>query len=766
MAATKEAIMAKEHEHHLDIQVFMMDMRAFSKGYWSYYERARQHYGIKYTRCRISAIRQEPQTHNLIIEYQDESGNLCQEKFDMAVLSVGMEIPEATRQLGQRLGIELDQYGFCKTDQANPLETSRAGIFAVGPFREPKDIPESVIEASAAAAAVACQISPARFSQTSQIEYPTERDVSNDQPRVGVFVCHCGSNIGGYLDVPDVSQYASSLPNVVHAENNLYTCSQDSIKHITEQIKEHNLNRVVVASCTPRTHEPLFQDSLRMAGLNPFLFEMANIRNHCSWVHSDDNPAATQKARDLVRMAVARASLLAPLHTIEIPVQHAALVVGGGAAGMTAALTLADQGFPVHLVEKDNQLGGNLRFTRVTLPESTNIHPIAVQEILSQLISRTLAHPGIIVHLQSEIVSSRGFMGNFTSSVIHPGGATTEITHGTTILAIGGQEYRGPEYGYGTDPRILTQQQFEALLTDPTTPDLKQSAPDSVAMLLCVGPAEKYCSRICCTVAIKNALLVKQRNPKSQVVILYKDIRTYGFKEQLYTRARQQGILFIRYDDEHPPQVLAATNEPLSIRAWDPNLHRMLELNPELLVLSMPVIPQPDIHKFSAKFKVSVDTDGFLFEAHVKLRPVDFANDGIFMAGLAHYPKLLPESIIQAQAAASRAARILSRSTLTAGGSVAVVDQTKCTGCLTCVRICPFNVPKIQSNLLGIGNIHGAAYIEIAVCQGCGICVAECPARAIQLMHYTDSQLNAKLAALVNPSLAFIPLTALVQVDD
>ncbi|MEW6578475.1 MAG: FAD-dependent oxidoreductase, partial [Chloroflexota bacterium] len=744
MYATKEAVMAKEHQPDLDVHVFMMDMRAFSKGYWGYFERARDRYGVRYTRCRISALREDPVSGDLLLRYADEGGALHQERFDLAVLSVGMEISQPVRELGRRLSVELDEYGFCHTALFDPLETSRPGIYAVGPFREPKDIPESVIEASGAAAAAAARLSAARFTLTVTPEFPPERDVRGEDPRIGVFVCHCGSNIGGYLNVPGVAEYARTLPGVVHAEDNLYTCSQDSIKHIAEQIAEHRLNRVVVASCTPLTHQPLFQDCLRSAGLNPYLFEMANIRNQCSWVHSDDWEVATVKARDLVRMAVARAALLAPQRTVEIPVQRAGLVVGGGAAGMAAALSLADQGFPVHLVEREAALGGNLR--HVFVPRNGS----DPQQVLRALAERVSAHPLITLHLGSQIVASSGFMGSFSSVIAGPDGERLTVQHGATILATGAQEYRGSEYGYGSDPRIITQQEFEARLA------AGDDLPGSVVMIQCVGPAEQYCSRICCTVALKNALALKQRQPDAQVVILYRDIRTYGFKERLYTQAREQGVIFVRYDDAHRPQV--AANGDLTIRAWDLALRRDLLLRPDLLVLSMPAVPREDAHQVAGLFKANLDADGFFLEAHVKLRPVDFASDGVFMAGMAHYPKLLDETLIQAGAAAARAARVLSRETLAAGGRVAVVDEAKCTGCLTCVRICPFDVPRIAPAAAGVGGILGAAHIEAAVCQGCGSCVAECPAQAIQLMHYTDAQLAAKVRALFAPPPGFIPL--------
>jgi len=757
MYATKESSITKDHYPDVDIHVFMMDMRAFSKGYWGYFQRSQERYGIQYHRSRVSMLYEDPKNQNLLLEYQDPEGQKHLEEFDLVVLSVGMEISESVRELGNRMGVELDDYGFCQTVKFNPLETSKAGIYAVGPFREPKDIPESVVEASGAAAAVATQLAPSRFTLTTSVEYPEEKDVSKEEPRIGVFICHCGSNIAGYLDVEEVAEHARTLPNVAHAETNLYTCSQDSIKHITEQVKELGLNRVVVASCTPLTHQPLFQDSIRSAGLNPYLFEMANIRNQCSWVHSDDREMATTKAKDLVRMAAARAAHLSAQHTFEMEIEHAGLVIGGGAAGMQAAISLAEQGFPVHLIEKSDKLGGNLRLVH------TPINGQNPGTILKKLIQQVESNPLITLHMESQVVHATGFRGNFTTTVQYKDGRRDELKHGAVILAVGGEEYRGPEYGYGTNENILTQQEFSQLLTKKNK---EVEAVNSVVMIQCVGPAEKYCSRICCTNALKNALAFKEKNPDAQITILFKDIRSYGFKERYYTEAREKGVLFVRYDDDHKPEVIIdEENTKPTILAWDQILKRSYQIEPDLLVLSMPVVPRPESKDLANVYKVSLDSDGFYLEAHVKLRPVDFATDGIFMAGMAHYPKLLDETLIQAQAAASRAARVLSKETLTVGGRVAVVDESKCTGCLTCVRICPFNVPKIKPNLTGVGSILGAAYIEAAVCQGCGTCVAECPARAIQLMHYTDEQMEAKVEALLEPTTGFVSLTDIITND-
>ena len=772
MYAAKEAIMTIEHAQaeerthpgssDVHCQVFFIDSRAYSKGYEEYYMRAQKKYGVEYTRCRISEVNQNPENQNLIIRYSspyEDQAQPVEEEFDLVVLSVGMEISDSVQDLGRQLGIELDEYGFCHTTLFDPLQTSREGLYVAGPFREPKDIPETVVEASGAAAKAAQLLSPVRHSLAVKKEYPPERSIAEEEPKIGVFICHCGSNIGGYLDVPGVAEYSRSLPNVVHAENNLYTCSQDTVAHIVETTKELGLNRVVVSSCTPITHEPLFQDAIRQAGLNPHLFEMANIRNQCSWVHSGDWDGATIKAKTLTRMAIARAEKLDPLEITYVPVVTEALIVGGGAAGMNAALNLANQGYPVHLVERKSQLGGNLR--NLHYFKSSNGTPIATHpsEYLSDLINQVENHPFITTYLDANLLETEGFKGNFTSKIKN-GSGILSIRHGVVIIATGGVEYKGNEYQYGKSSRIKTQLEFEEFLsryipggngkkTTSPLPDL----PDKVTMIQCVGPAEQYCSRICCTTALKNALKLKELKPEAEVTIIYRDIRTYGFKERIYTEAREKGVRFIHFEFDKKPDV--SLGDPpdesgISVKVWEPILQREVELPTDFLILSNPIIPDPGTQELANLLKCSTDMDGFFMEAHVKLRPVDFAADGLFMAGLAHYPKFLDETISQAQAAASRAGRILSQERILTNAKVAQVDPTKCVGCLTCVRICPYDVPKISFDQAGVGNIFGAAYIEPAICHGCGSCASECPAQAIQIRHSTDTQTLEKINALLD----------------
>lgn len=730
MYATKEAIVAKEHEPELECKIFYIDIRAFGKGFDAYYERAKQ-LGIKYTRCRPSSVKEVPGNGNLRFQYLGEDGKLQDEEFEMVVLSCGLRPPKGFGELSSKLQIDLNQFGFCSTGAFNPLETNREGIFVCGPLAEPKDIPETVVQASGAASKALALLADVKGTMVKKKIYPPELEVSGEEPRIGVFICHCGKNIGGVVNVPGVAEYALALPGVVHAEDNLYTCSQDTQERIKEKILEHKLNRVIVASCTPRTHEPLFRETIREAGLNPYLFEMANIRDQCSWVHMHQPEKATDKSKDLVRMAVARAHLIEPLHTTFLDICRDVLVIGGGIAGMIAALDLADQGYKVHLIEKEAELGGNLRHIFYSF---NGLDP---QAFLRETIERVQSHKLIKIYTKSFIEGFSGFIGNFTANVSSQEEGSLSVKIGAVIVATGGQEYRGNEYGYGQNNRILTETELEeTLVKNPESIKLAKT----IAMILCAGSRtddRPFCSRICCTHAIKNALKIKEINPKAQVYVLYRDIRTYGFREKYFTKAREKGIIFIRYEVDDKPQVEA--NGRLKIRFREPVLGINMTLQPDLLALSMGAEAHPHNAKLAPLLKVPLNQDGFFLEAHMKLRPVEFASEGIFLAGLGHYPKFVDETIAQASAAAAKAATILSKDKLEVGGAVAVVDEEKCAACLTCVRFCPYHVPKIIDNV---------AKIEVAECQGCGTCASECPAKAIQLKHSTDAQILAKCEAL------------------
>ncbi len=654
------------------------------------------------------------------------------EDFDIVVLSVGLQVPASIADLAGRLDVELTDNNFAVTHPFAPIETSRPGVYACGVFQGPKDIPSSVMEASAAASLAGASLTEARNTLTKSVEMPAEIDVADQEPRIGVFVCHCGINIAGVVDVEDVEAYAKTLPHVVYAGRNLFSCSQDTQELIKDVISEQGLNRVVIAACTPKTHEPIFQDTLEKCGINKYLIEMANIRNQDAWVHSETPAAATQKAKELVRMAVARAATLYPLQEKMISVIRRALIIGGGVAGMNAALGLADQGFEVFLVEKEEQLGGLAHRLTATI-EGANIG-----KYLQELIQKVSSHPNIQVMTQSLIVGFSGFKGNFTTEIlVGPGMYSRKIEHGVVILATGAGEYQPQEFLYGENEHVMTQLEIADRLEKKGAADLEQ-----VVMIQCVGSRNEEnpnCSRICCQTAVKNALHIKKDNPQTEVFILYRDIRTYGLMEDYYAEARRLGVLFFRFKAEEPPRVESSENGVM-VTFRDHVLNRDLAVEADLLGLSAGMVAE-DTEELAAILKVARTAEGYYMEAHVKLRPVDMATDGIFVCGTAHSPKLITESISQAQAAAARATTFLSQTELTLSAVTARVTAEKCASCLICVRSCPYNVPRI--------NADGVSEIDPALCHGCGICVSECPAKAIDLQWYEDEQIICIVDALL-----------------
>jgi len=737
MAAVKEAIIAKEHERSVEPTIFVMDIRAFGKEFDKFVERAKSEYGIVFKYSRVSDVVRDEKTGENEVIFADESGRLQRERFDLVVLSVGLEPSGDTRRLARLLGVRVNEYGFLWTEPLRPLATSRAGLFAAGAATGPRDIPETVIQASAAACEAARLLAPARNTLVTERVYPPERNIAGEPVRIGVFVCHCGINIGGVVDVPAVKDYAAMLQGVAYADANLYTCSQDTQKLIKQRIEEHKLNRVIVASCSPRTHEALFQETMKESGLNPHLFVMANIRDQCSWVHQQDPEGATAKAKDLVRMAVAMARLAEPLQSVSLPVTPAALVIGGGLSGMTSALAIADQGFDVCLVEKEKELGGNLRKLDRTLAGQD------LQALLQSAIAGVRKHPRIQTHVGARMREIKGFVGNYESTLSNG----TVFKHGAIIVATGAVEYQPEEYGYGRHRKVITQMELSRHLEQ----DLK-SALSSVVMIQCVGSREdprQYCSRVCCSKAVQNAIRLKALYPQAEVRVLYRDLRTYGMREPYYAEARDKGVLFTRFDLNDRPEVIwNGKSEKPTVLVKDPVLGLKTALKADFVVLSAGMVADGEANDVLAKqLKVPLNQDGFFLEAHVKLRPVEFATDGVYVAGLAHGPKSSDESIAQALAAASRACVLLSRKELEAHGTIGDVDPERCAACGLCEKICPFGAVTLEVQRIGRTD-RLLARINPALCKGCGACCASCRCGAITLRGFTDEQILAEIAAL------------------
>ena len=740
MYAIKEAVIAKEHaKNDLDTAIFYMDMRTYGKDFERYYNRAEQETGVRFIRSRVHSIfPAAPGSDDLRIEYVDETGKMHAEIFDLVVLSTGLEVSKESKALAERIGIEIDTSGFAGTNSFSPVASSRPGVFTCGVFCGPKDIPSSVMEASAASAASAALLSESRNTLTQEKTYPPEDPSMDAQPRIGVFVCRCGVNIASVVNVPEVRDYARGLPNVVHVADNMFTCSQDTQKLIVDAIKEHRLNRIVVAACTPRTHEQLFQETIREAGLNPYLFEFANIRDQDSWVHQGEPEKATAKAKDLVRMAVAKATLLDPIEKIQVPLTQSALVIGGGVAGMNAALNLADQGFKTCLVEEKESLGGHaLKLGKTWKGED-------VRAYVEELKGKVLGDRNIEVLTGAKLLAVKGFVGQFTSTV-QVNGENREIQHGVSILAIGAHSLEPREYLYGQTERVTRWHELDKLFED--DPKRLDSA-EGIAFIQCVGsrePERSYCSKICCTSSVQQAIDLKEKKPDLKVYILYRDIRTYGRREDLYTRARKLGVLFIRYNAGEKPvveKVTAGGKEKLRIRVKDHVLQRPIEISVDYLNLATAIIPR-GLDELAKFFKVPLNQDGFFLEAHMKLRPVDFATDGVFVAGLAHYPKPIDESIAQAQAAAARAGSVLAKPYVEVEPIASVVDQELCIGCGMCESNCAFGAIRLH-------EIAGKGYRAETVsasCKGCGVCAAGCPQKAIDMKHFRDCQISAAIHA-------------------
>ena len=735
MYAIKEAVIAREHaKGDLDAAIFYMDMRTYGKEFEQYYTRAKES-GIRFIRSRVHSVERVARSENLRLSFVDDNSIMREEEFDMVVLSVGLESTPEVRELARKLGIELDHYHFAATSSFSPVATSRPGIYACGVLQGPKDIPLAVMEASAAAGAAASRLASSRNTLVKAKTFPEERDVSTEPPRIGVFVCNCGVNISNVVRVPEVVEYAKTLPNVVYVQENLFSCSQDAQDKLVHVIKEQNLNRVVVAACSPRTHEPLFQETLRNSSLNKYLFEQANIRDQCSWVHAADPDAATEKAKDLVRMAVSRAALIEPLPNPSVPVNPSALVVGGGSAGMVSALTLAKQGFKAHIVEEKDRLGGHaLKIHRTWKNED-------VPAFVESLVQEVTANPNIQVHLKTQVKNVAGYVGNFKTTVSSNGTESQkELEHGVTILATGAHSIKPNEYLYGKNDRVFRWHDLDAAWES----DLVKNA-QSALFIQCVGsrePERPHCSKICCTFSVQKAVELKERNPNMDVYILYRDIRTYGEREDLYKEARKRGVIFIRYNLKNKPVVKEGKGGTLEVTVMDHILQRPITLTPDFITLAT-AIETRGAEELGQMFKVPLSQDKFFLEVHMKLRPVDFATEGLFVCGLAHYPKSIDESIAQAQAAAARAATILSQKSIEVEGVVASVDEGLCRGCGKCVEVCPYGAPQLIQKSEDVV----VSRIQEALCKGCGACAVACPTGAAAIRHFNDREVLSMVEA-------------------
>ncbi len=737
MYAVKEAVIAKEHAgDDLECSIFFMDMRTPGKEFEKYYENAKSSYGINFIRSRVHSVTEDPDSLDLNINYVDEFGQMVSDTYDMIVLSIGLEIPDETREFAKKIGIDISEGGFAKTSSFEPVSTSRDGIHVAGVFNSPKDIPESVLDANAAASAAGDSLSHVRDTLTQVPEKVEEINVVGERPRIGVFICDCGSNIKGVVDCEAVTEYAKSLPYVDFAYESMFACSQDAQDKMVEYIKEKNLNRIVVAACTPKTHEPLFQETLSNSGLNKYLFEMTNIRNHNSWVHKNNPDIATQKAKDLVRMAVAKSALAEPLAEEKINLNDTIMVVGGGIAGLSAAKSLAMQGYETHIIEKKDILGGEARKIYKTAQGES------VQDELDKLIDSVITNDNIKVHLNTTLDSVDGFVGNFRSTLTE-NGQPIELEYGAAVLATGAKGYEPTEYGYGSDDRIMTSLGLDALFVESSE---KLDAVKSAVFIQCVGsrePDRPYCSRVCCTHSIDNAIELKERNPETDVYILYRDIRAYGERELLYKKARELGVIFIRYSTDDKP-VVQVEKETLTIKVTDHVLGKPLEIEADLLTLASALIPRRD-EQLANFFKVPLNDEGFFVEKHAKLGPAEFATDGVYVCGSGHYPKPLNEAVTQGRASASRLLTLLAKKdSLFTSGTIATIDFENCCSCGVCISICPYSAPDFQNE----GRFAGKADINPVLCKGCGLCVASCRSGAIHLRGFDTNQILTQIFAL------------------
>jgi heterodisulfide reductase subunit A len=703
------------------------------KDYERYYERAKTDYGIEYIRSAISSIKELQQTKNLLITYVKEDGTFEEREFDTVVLSVGFTPPQTIKDLAEKMDLQLNPQGFCQTGEFNPAQTSIDGVFVGGAFRGPRDIPETVVEGSSGAASVASFLFPNRLSLPPK-EYPMEGALSDEIPRIGVFICHCGEELKKSLSLSDLVTGTKQLREVVHVEEVSLACLPEDLDLIKKRIGEQGVNRIVIAGCSHREIRGAMEEMAKGMGFNPYLIEYANIREQCAFVHLDYPKLATEKAMALIRMSVERAKRSQPIRKGKQKIDKKGLVVGGGLAGMTASLQLARQGYEIHLIEKEKELGGNLKGSFYTLKGSNP------QDLLKKLIKQVESDESIRVYFETEILGFEKKNGHYRTKVRHQDEEKI-IDHGALILATGGKEVTPKEYLYGEDSRVLTQRQFEKMihLDDKNLKDMH-----SLVMIQCVGSRDEdhpYCSRICCGHAVKNALKLKEKDPGMKIYVLYRDVRTYGFYETYYHEAREKGVIFIRYELENKPKV-ALQNGNLQVSLFDPAMNRPIALQADRVILSTGIEPY-DHQELARIFDVDLNPDGFFMEANPKSAPLDSVDRGKFFCGLCHSPNFIEDTISQGNAAAARAGALLSKEVLEEKAFLAYVIKRLCCGCGLCVEVCPYEARVINEE-------EGKAEVIGSLCQGCGSCVIACRNGASQQRNFEKGLNLAALDAAID----------------
>lgn len=745
MYSLKQAVITLEHNAGSEgIDLYYMDMRSYGKDFEQYYNSIDAKEGIRLFRSRAAALTQNTFNQRVAVKGIDEKGHASAEEYDLIVLGVGLSVNEKMKKLLQKLKVRVNKHGFVDTDEFNPLLTSREGVFACGAITGPRDIPESVIQASGAAASARALVINSDQGDLSldllpQQEQKKLRFTDNERARIGVFVCHCGSNIAGVVDVDWVAKKSKELPYVEYAGEVMYLCAADGLDLMAKIIEENKLNRIVIASCTPRTHETLFRKGVEKAGLNPYLMVMTNIRDQNSWVHMQKKDQATLKAFDLVRGAVSRAVRSQTLERSKVDKLDTATVLGGGVSGMIAALSIAKGGFGVDLIEREKELGGQSKHLAI----SFNSRP--AKNFLNNLIAEVNNHPLINVYNNYQLQKVGGYIGsyklNLASSVSDQDALDLET--GVVVVATGAQELSTTEYCAEEEMVISQKQLGEMLLKGPLPANIKK-----IVMIQCVGSREKereYCSRICCSQAVFNALYLKEANPELQIVIFYRDLRTYGYHEDNYRKARSLGVQFIRFEQDQKPQIQREESS-FRVNYQDQVTANAGQLTADMIVLSKAIVPTEGNKELSKLLKVPLNQDGFFLEAHVKLRPVDFATDGIFICGLAHGPKNLGEAVAQGLAAASRATVILAQEYLLTEPMIAEVNEDLCFGCGNCEEVCPYGAVEIDSE-------KNKSKVNRVLCKGCGSCTAVCRSHAVDLLGFSNEELTEEIAAIFNEQL-------------